>query len=86
MTGIPEEAGSGIFDPFFITKEAGKGRGMGLTTAHSIVVEKSDGTIAFETETGKGTTFIIRMPLGLNEVKGEEFPYKMPSKVDTGRC
>ena len=67
--GIPEEARPRIFDPFFTTREVGKGRGMGLTTAYSIVVEKHNGTISFDTETGKGTTFIIRLPLGLNGAK-----------------
>jgi signal transduction histidine kinase len=36
---------------------------MGLTMAYTIVVEKHGGTIAFDTETGKGTTFIIRLPV-----------------------
>ncbi|MBI3987309.1 MAG: HAMP domain-containing histidine kinase, partial [Lentisphaerae bacterium] len=47
----------------FTTKEVGKGTGQGLSTCHSIVVKKHGGTIAFETEEGKGTTFIVRLPL-----------------------
>jgi PAS domain S-box-containing protein len=61
-TGIPEEVRARIFDPFFTTKETGKGTGQGLAIARSVVVDKHKGSIHFETEEGKGTTFIIRMP------------------------
>jgi len=61
--GIPKEIHSHIFDPFFTTKEVGKGTGQGLAIAHSVIVEKHNGIIEFETETGKGTTFIIRLPV-----------------------
>ena len=61
-TGIPESARSRIFDPFFTTKEIGKGTGQGLAIARSVVVDKHGGSIHFETEEGKGTTFIIRLP------------------------
>ncbi len=61
--GIPREIQSKIFDPFFTTKEVGKGSGQGLTIAHSVIVAQHGGTIDFETEVGKGTTFIIRLPL-----------------------
>jgi PAS domain S-box-containing protein len=62
-TGIPEEHRGKIFTPFFTTKEVGRGTGQGLAIAHSVVVGKHDGTIDFETEMGKGTTFTIRLPL-----------------------
>jgi PAS domain S-box-containing protein len=61
-SGIPEKARSRIFDPFFTTKEIGKGTGQGLAIARSVVVDKHGGSIEFETEEGKGTTFIIRLP------------------------
>jgi PAS domain S-box-containing protein len=61
-TGIPEEVRGRIFDPFFTTKELGKGTGQGLAIARSVIVDKHGGTIRFETETGKGTAFIIRLP------------------------
>ena len=61
-TGIPEEVRSRIFDPFFTTKEVGKGTGQGLAIAYNVVVEKHGGNLSFETEMGKGTTFIIRLP------------------------
>jgi len=62
-SGIPEEIRDRIFDPFFTTKEVGKGTGQGLTITRSVVVDKHGGTINFETEMGKGTTFIVRLPL-----------------------
>jgi signal transduction histidine kinase len=61
-TGIPEKVRARIFDPFFTTKEIGKGTGQGLSIARSVVVDKHGGSIHFETEVGRGTTFIIRLP------------------------
>ena len=61
-TGISENVRGRIFDPFFTTKEVGKGTGQGLAIARSVVVDKLGGSIHFETEMGKGTTFIIRLP------------------------
>jgi PAS domain S-box-containing protein len=61
--GIPEGIRSKIYDPFFTTKEVGKGTGQGLAICHAVVVNKHGGTIAFDTQVGKGTTFIIRLPL-----------------------
>ncbi|HEU5135114.1 MAG TPA: ATP-binding protein [Steroidobacteraceae bacterium] len=61
--GIPVEVRSRIFDPFFTTKEVGKGTGQGLAIARAVVVDKHGGTLHFETEVGRGTTFFIRLPL-----------------------
>lgn len=61
-SGIPEAAREHVFDPFFTTKEVGRGTGQGLSIAHNVIVEKHSGSLSFETETGKGTTFIIRLP------------------------
>ena len=60
-TGIPEAARGRIFDPFFTTKEVGKGTGQGLAIARSVIVDKHQGEIFFETELGRGTTFVIRL-------------------------
>ena len=73
-TGIPQAIQSRIFDPFFTTKSVGKGSGQGLAIAHSVIVEKHRGNITFETLNedgggsrrlgeGRGTTFIVRLPL-----------------------
>jgi PAS domain S-box-containing protein len=60
-TGIPETVRTRIFDPFFTTKEIGKGTGQGLAIARSVIINKHGGSIRFETEEGKGTTFIVRL-------------------------
>ena len=65
-TGIPENIRSKIFDPFFTTKGVGKGTGQGLAISHSVVVDKHGGTITFDSEVGKGATFVIRLPLKQN--------------------
>lgn len=62
-TGIPRPARDHVFEPFFTTKPVGKGTGQGLAIARSVVVDKHGGTICFETEEGRGTTFIVRLPL-----------------------
>lgn len=62
-TGIPEAVRPRILEPFFTTKEVGKGTGQGLSFAYSVVVEKHDGTLTFETEVGRGTVFVVRLPL-----------------------
>jgi signal transduction histidine kinase len=66
--GIPEKIRTRIFDPFFTTKAISKGTGQGLAIAHSVVVDKHGGTITFETELGRGTTFILLLPI--NESDG----------------
>jgi signal transduction histidine kinase len=62
-TGIPEAIRSRIFEPFFTTKEAGEGSGQGLGIARSLIVKKHGGALTLETEVGKGTVFIVRLPL-----------------------
>jgi PAS domain S-box-containing protein len=59
--GIPKEVVSKIFDPFFTTKEFGKGTGLGLTVVKGII-EEHQGSIAVDSEEGKGTTFTILLP------------------------
>ena len=62
--GILKENQTRIFDPFFTTKQVGKGSGQGLSIAYAIIAEKHKGKIEFESEAGKGTTFIISLPIG----------------------
>jgi signal transduction histidine kinase len=61
--GIPPEIRSRLFEPFFTTKPLGKGTGQGLALAHSVIVNRHQGKIWFETEVGRGTTFFLRLPL-----------------------
>jgi PAS domain S-box-containing protein len=69
--GIPEHIRHRIFDLFFTTKEPGRGTGQGLAIAHSVIVDKHDGSIDIETEEGKGTTFVIRLPIQTNLSENE---------------
>lgn len=62
-SGIPEEHRDKIFDPFFTSKDVGKGTGQGLNLAYNIVTEKHGGKIWFETVIGEGTTFFISLPV-----------------------
>ncbi|HZJ63573.1 MAG TPA: AAA family ATPase [Kofleriaceae bacterium] len=63
-TGIPPAVRDKIYDPFFTTKEVGRGTGQGLAIVRSVVVDKHHGSLRFDTETGVGTTFYIRLPIG----------------------
>lgn len=80
-TGIPENIRGRIFDPFFTTKEVGKGTGQGLAIARSVVVDKLGGSIHFETEMGKGTVFIIRLPHD-----GKSLPARAAGATQMPRC
>jgi len=55
---------SKLYDPFFTTKEVGRGTGQGLTIAHSIVVDKHGGEISVASSVGTGTEFTLRLPIG----------------------
>jgi signal transduction histidine kinase len=61
--GIPEAIGERIYDPFFTTKEVGRGSGQGLAIARSIVVDRHGGLLSHDSEVGKGTTFKILLPV-----------------------
>ena len=61
--GIPDAVRGRIFEPFVTTKEVGRGTGQGLALSRGLVVEKLKGSLHFETETGTGTTFFIRLPV-----------------------
>jgi len=65
--GIPEANRSKVFDPFFTTKEVGRGTGQGLAISRSVVVDRHKGTLSFDSEVGKGTTFYIRLPVDPGE-------------------
>ena len=69
--GIPEDILSQIFEPFFTTKEEGKGTGLGLSMAYGII-ENHNGVIDVESTPGKGTTFIIQLPLTHKEEKKQQ--------------
>ncbi|MCG6944986.1 MAG: response regulator [Deltaproteobacteria bacterium] len=60
--GISREDLSKVFDPFFSTKEEGKGLGLGLSVVHAII-DRHKGTISAESTPGKGTVFTITLPV-----------------------
>ena len=60
--GIPKAIQTRIYEPFFTTKDVGKGTGQGLALAHSVVVKKHRGRIWFDTQPEKGTKFFIDLP------------------------
>ena len=61
-TGIPLEVKEKMFNPFFTTKPAGEGTGLGLSMSHDIVVKQHGGKIDVDTVSGVFTEFIITLP------------------------
>jgi PAS domain S-box-containing protein len=60
--GIPENIRHRIYEPFFTTKEVGRGTGQGLAISHNIIVKRHGGSIDCHSEIGKGTIFHLRLP------------------------
>ncbi|MEN8190328.1 MAG: ATP-binding protein [Thermodesulfobacteriota bacterium] len=61
--GMEEDIRTRIFEPFFTTKKVGSGTGLGLSVSYMIVTNNHNGTMSVESQPGRGTTFIIRLPL-----------------------
>lgn len=61
-SGIPDDVKAKMFNPFFTTKPAGEGTGLGLSMSHDIIVRQHGGTIDVATEPGEFTEFTIRLP------------------------
>ena len=61
-TGIPADVKERMFSPFFTTKPAGEGTGLGLSLSHDIVVKQHAGTITVDTKPGEFTEFRIVLP------------------------
>ncbi len=69
--GISKENLKHIFEPFYTTKEKGKGTGLGLSISYGIM-QKLRGTIYVESEINRGTTFTVEIPIKIAELEGEE--------------
>jgi PAS domain S-box-containing protein len=67
-SGMPEDTKKKIFDPFFTTKPIGKGTGLGLSITYQLVIEQHRGTVECWSEPGKGTEFVIRVPIQLSQL------------------
>lgn len=70
--GIPDYAKKRVFEPFFTTKDVGKGTGQGLAIAHSVIVQKHQGKLWFDSQEGEGTTFTIQIPRNANNASEAE--------------
>ncbi len=64
--GMSEEVKSKLFNPFFTTKPVGKGIGLGLMTCYEIIVQKHQGKISFNSESGAGCELIIELPVNIS--------------------
>ncbi|MEA5593620.1 ATP-binding protein [Rivularia sp. UHCC 0363] len=64
--GIAEDIQKKLYDPFFTTKEVGKGTGLGMAISYQIIVEKHGGVLKCLSELGKGTEFSIQIPIEPN--------------------
>lgn len=67
--GMPPEVIKDIFTPFYTTKQLGKGTGMGLSIVYG-VVKMHAGDIAVDSEVGRGTSFLVRIPVEREESHG----------------
>ncbi|GAA4039577.1 hypothetical protein GCM10022409_26580 [Hymenobacter glaciei] len=63
-TGMAPAVREQVFKPFFTTKPAGEGTGLGLSLSHDIITKGHGGTLTVESEAGVGTEFIIILPIG----------------------
>ena len=70
-SGISETVRPKIFDAFFTTKAVGQGTGLGLSISYEIIVKKHAGHLRCFSGSGEGTTFIIEIPVGQNQVKNQ---------------
>ena len=78
--GIPDEVKHRLFDPFFTTKPVGKGTGLGLSISYSIIVEKHGGQLEVNSTPGKGTEFIISIPVKLSSLLKPSAPENIQQK------
>jgi C4-dicarboxylate-specific signal transduction histidine kinase len=74
--GVPPEVRSKLFQPFFTTKEAGRGSGLGLSVSYRIL-EEHGGTLRIEDEASTGAAFVIELPVS-RDAKGAKIAKRAP--------
>jgi two-component system, NtrC family, sensor kinase len=67
-SGMSEKDRKRIFEPFFTTKDVGEGTGLGLSVSYFIIAENHGGSMTVESAPGKGSKFIIRLPLSKTKI------------------
>jgi signal transduction histidine kinase len=70
--GMKEEVMRLMYDPFFTTKEVGKGTGLGMAISHQIVVDRHQGVLKCRSQPGEGTEFWIQIPVNFTEWAHEQ--------------
>jgi signal transduction histidine kinase len=63
--GMPAEIADKIFQPFFTTKPTGEGTGLGLSLSYDIIINGYGGTMSVQSKEGKGSTFVVQLPINL---------------------
>ena len=81
--GIAEAIRERVFDPFFTTRPVGQGTGQGLAQVHAAVVKLHGGTVRFDSQQGRGTTFVVRLPVQRRTVASAEKTANSSSDSDT---
>ncbi|MCW5317802.1 AAA family ATPase [Nostoc sp. KVJ3] len=67
-SGMTKAVQQKIFDPFFTTKSVGNGTGLGLSISYQIIVDKHKGTLTCDSTLGKGTEFVIEIPMQQSDI------------------
>lgn len=80
--GMNDNVRSHIFEPFYTTKKAGEGTGLGLTTVYAIV-QQSNGFINAYSQIGKGSTFEVFLPISQEEIPALQKPAELQKEIES---